>query len=628
MGVLLLLLPATALAAFAQTSLDSTLVPYLVYRPSVLGQARFLLEAGVLFLLPGLAIASLLFRKPGPGGTPPLGRLRFLSVAILCSTLVGYAFFWVYFWSVPIGCWTSRLVPPLAAVIVAVRATKLWRTGRGVPPGPGRPAVIEFCNWVVAVFLVAGFFISLTLLYEFSPEPLAQAQLRFMPGRLPPDNTLPFVVAQRMFHGVPTRPFLYEDWKASDRPPLQTGLALAQMPWWGPEAQQRFHYQSLAVFLQCLWVAALGILFERSGLGRKTCVLALGFSVTAGFFLVNCIFVWPKLLAASLVILGLSFTPLLGVEPGEWRARDAMWAAIAFALALLSHGGAAFTILGAGLLSILSRRLPPVRVAALAAFAGLLVLLPWQMYQKFYDPPGDRLLKCHLAGQEKLTNLSFGQTLRQSYGRLTLRKFLHNKIENLKVLSGIDHPLPFHKGSLRERLRFFLEGSFFVLSQTLGLLNAGFLIRLIRRREERAADRLLLIAGIAIVVWCLLMFLPRSTTLHQGSMADFAFIFAALGIYIVRCLPPAALAVFYAVHGMVFGTFVLAKPIIARLTPGEPPVLFRAPMAAVALVLAVAIACWGWRYATAKQGGQTGLSTRAGTARGQTSLSRRLPKIH
>ncbi|WP_225852883.1 hypothetical protein, partial [Haemophilus parainfluenzae] len=54
------------------------------------------------------------------------------------------------------------------------------------------------------------------------------ANTRFLPGgSLPPDNILPYLFAERLYHGIDPRPLLGE-WQSSDRPPLQAGLLLLQ----------------------------------------------------------------------------------------------------------------------------------------------------------------------------------------------------------------------------------------------------------------------------------------------------------------------------------------------------------------------------------------------------------------
>jgi hypothetical protein len=88
---------------------------------------------------------------------------------------------------------------------------------------------------------------------------------------------------------------------------------------------------------------------------------------------------------------------------------------------MLSHGGSAFAFIG--LIStflLLKGRIKVRNLAALAA-ASALLYLPWVLYQKYYDPPGDRLLKYHLAGAKDLNNRTFAETLITSYQNIGFR---------------------------------------------------------------------------------------------------------------------------------------------------------------------------------------------------------------
>jgi hypothetical protein len=111
-------------------------------------------------------------------------------------------------------------------------------------------------------------------------------------------------------------------------------------------------------------------------------------------------------------------------------------AGAAIGLALLSHGGIAFTVIALGIILLATRRFPP----SLSAFSCILMLslflLPWRIYQKFYDPPGDRLLKWHLAGVRKLDSRLFSQLLTEAYTKPGTRVIIQNKIENMRTLLG------------------------------------------------------------------------------------------------------------------------------------------------------------------------------------------------
>jgi len=66
---------------------------------------------------------------------------------------------------------------------------------------------------------------------------------------------------------------------------------------------------------------------------------------------------------------------------------------------MLAHSGIVFTLVPFAIVVLLSGgsgRASPRR--RLAAGAGGVLILSWSAYQRFIDPPGNRLMKWHLAG--------------------------------------------------------------------------------------------------------------------------------------------------------------------------------------------------------------------------------------
>src|SRR6185436_18513402 len=104
------------------------------------------------------------------------------------------------------------------------------------------------------------------------------------------------------------------------------------------------------------------------------------------------------------------------------------------ALAWLSHGGAAFSLIALAPW-IVARMFRGERGGWLAAASVFLLLaVPWFAYQRFYDPPGDRLLKWHLAGQEaKDESVGAWQAIRESYRSKTWTEIGAAKTENMRT---------------------------------------------------------------------------------------------------------------------------------------------------------------------------------------------------
>lgn len=122
----------------------------------------------------------------------------------------------------------------------------------------------------------------------------------------------------------------------------------------------------------------------------------------------------------------------------------ALNASILGSLGYLAHSGVAFTIIGVSCFLIffkitnLSKNLSTI---ALSLLVFILVLSPWIVYQKIYDPPGNRLLKVHFAGETQYNEFddrSTIDTIIDSYKDLTWQETAANKLLNLKTIAGFD----------------------------------------------------------------------------------------------------------------------------------------------------------------------------------------------
>src|SRR5690606_32261928 len=105
------------------------------------------------------------------------------------------------------------------------------------------------------------------------------------------------------------------------------------------------------------------------------------------------------------------------------------------ALAMLGHGSTAFVLIGMALSALLLWRWASWRLLAAAMAAFAVLYLPWMAYQKFADPPGDRLVKWHLAGVQEVDPRPLGEVLREAYASQTPATFLANKQANVDALT-------------------------------------------------------------------------------------------------------------------------------------------------------------------------------------------------
>src|SRR6185312_7948887 len=83
----------------------------------------------------------------------------------------------------------------------------------------------------------------------------------------------------------------------------------------------------------------------------------------------------------------------------DWRVAALIGALLA--LSMLSHGSSIFGVIPLVIFAAF-RGVPNWRWLAAAAAALLLVYVPWSAYQKYADPPGNRLLKWQLGGETEV----------------------------------------------------------------------------------------------------------------------------------------------------------------------------------------------------------------------------------
>lgn len=472
----------------------------------------------VLTGLPGVA-AALWAARRGVLNVPVL-----LAISLAASGIMAMLSFWAYyadpvlgeslayfavFGSVGLGAWAlyggrldSRLLRRLATPLA------LWALG-------------------------SAFLVFLGFLHGGTDNPLGMPMTRFS-AQLPSDNAIPYFFGEWFFqHGHQGPPPVFPgEWLASDRPPLQVGYLLSQRPFsWGDPGLQ---YQVLGVVLQQLWIVGLWALLVAARIGRLTRALVIVTVLVSDVAIVNGFFVWPKMLPAAMLLAAaaLVVTPL-------WPAlRRSLWGAalvaVLFGLAMLGHGSSVFGIIPLALLAAF-RSLPSWRWVGVALLAGFVLLAPWSAYQKYGDPPGNRLIKLQIGGSVVIDDRSATETILDSYGEVGLGGAIHNKAENVVAMAGgklmADH-LSEAVGAVEDGdLALFVEDLrnifFFNLLPSLGLLLfvplamvAGRVRGRRRPAEWSFALTCLAVFAIGAVAWALLLFgnVAARTVIHQGSL--------------------------------------------------------------------------------------------------------------
>ena len=484
----------------------------------------------LLLELPAFALCTVLATK-GVRNPVLLG-----VAALIAPALPAYLAFWVWLASPKAGKWFDFLFLGIAlfSCLYAIRKLKRddWR------PLSLVSIPIALSTFYAFLILCIGF------LHGGTANPLITATSRFSHA-LPEDNFIPYVFAEALRNRrVP--PPSFAGWLSSDRPPLQTGFALLQYAFMYPPRE--FGYEILSVILQSQWILALWILLRSLKIAPGAIALAVTVCMFSGFTFVNTFYVWPKLLAAAYILAFAALVlPNRHLEDSKYILPLAVTSGILAAMGMLSHGGSAFALLGLVAYLMIVKR--PIRPKELGAFAIAVVVLyfPWILYQKFIDPPGDRLLKWHLAGIVAPDSRPFLQLLMNSYRNLTIPQFLANKGSNFGMIFGTaiaywNEVLSFLHDLWKARALDSADiataaanlkvAEFFYMRCALALFAFGpvaLLAGVSRKRrstEWKAAIFLWSYVAITVVIWCLMIFIPNSTAIHDGTYVTMLAAFA------------------------------------------------------------------------------------------------------
>ena len=565
----------------------------------------------VLTGLPGAA-AVLLAARRGVGEVPIL-----LAIGLCVSGLVAMLGFWAFYADRMIGD-TFAYFSILGSVLAIA-----WCVWEGVDRRLLRALAVPLALWVLG----SAFIVYFGFLHGGSDAALGTAANRFTASPLPSDNDIPLFYAEWFFdHGHSgTPPVFPGEWLSSDRPPLQIGYVLPQMSIaWG---KAELHYTLIGIVLQQLWIVGLWALLLAARVGRVTRALAMLTALLSNLAIVNGFFVWPKLLPAAmlLAVAALTLTPL-------WpRVRRSYWAAALLAalcgLAMMAHGSSIFGIVPLVLIAAF-RGLPSWRWIGVAALVGVAVMAPWSAYQKYGDPPGNRLTKWFLAGVVGVDDRGVGEAISDSYREAGVGGTIDNKSDNLARIVGWDELVTNTEAAVEaaedgrgaDVLRQVRTIFFLFLLPSLGLLLLGPVAMAIwwRRRAQRPQEwdlavKCLAAFALGSLAWALILFggTNAPTVIHQGS-----YLLPLLGIVAAVAGLRAVLPRF-AVWLLGLNAALMLLIYTPALEPGEGTVYsVSAALLAAASLVAFGLLAGGWpnrvvpeQAAPASRRGQASVST-------------------
>ncbi|MFL6450855.1 MAG: hypothetical protein ACJ746_24720 [Bryobacteraceae bacterium] len=502
-----------------------------------------------LFLLPGFAVATLVWR-PKQTDSPVQ-----LVVTISASAALGFLAFWAFFFSKAFGRALCFAVYA-ASVFLLIRASRR-----------GNTVLLLFRNVRTPLLYTAATGLLYTSLFflpskSVGSDPEYPGARFFAEGR-PSDNLIPLFLADRLYDRRPIRPFCCGDWLSSDRPPLQSGVFLLQRPL-RVAGGNWLHYQLLATGLQCLWVCGVWCLLLSLGTSSARTGQLLLFLSTSGFLFYNSVYTWPKLFASALFLFAVSILITSIRDQRRTTMLEACAGSCSVGLALLAHPGTIFSLPAFGVLAIRHRRYFSLRQLALPALLMLCLLLPWSAYQRWVDPPGNRLLKMHLGGEMDPTPRSTWQVVQDAYRHHTAGEILRFKLSNLALLAGRSpwDLLGVNAVALRPDVhvdRASAERSRIAQSQyiwnALGVLNLGWAVWLLSALRGRSDSAVpfgpwLAVAGLFnLAIWALVMFGPGATVTTHSSYADILLLSIGLLSWIFT-LPRSVVAFAFVLHAV------------------------------------------------------------------------------
>lgn len=460
----------------------------------------------LLFLLPGIVLASYIY---------PLisAKPLFLLLSVAGSFGIGYATFYIYYLNPLLGKICSIVIIILSIILFYIRRTiivTIFKSSDYIWP-------LRF------VILQSLFYLSVLFSLHTDTEAHVEIQGRFLNNSLQPDNIIPYIFLERIFNGLSVSHFL-GDWLSSDRPPLLTGV-LALLRALSIFQNPELFYQIMGTFIQSSWIIAIWAIVRNKKWNNTVLFLTLSFITFSGWSLINTNFLWPKISTIPMIILAY----ILLIQAKRTRA-DIIIGSLACAFAFLLHGGSIFSILALGIMLLYKTYRLSWKEIGLGILIFIITVLPWTLYQKLADPPGDRLLKWQLAGVIDINNQSFLTTFIEAYRSHSLADIFSFKLSNFITL------LPeITKMSNLSEIRFQFFNNFTLVN---GIALVGLLSLIIYTSKNyknihwssTPAVPITYQLVLSLCVWCLLLFGPGATQVHQGSYANDVFLFLLLSI--------------------------------------------------------------------------------------------------
>ena len=549
---------------------------------SILGKlARILFICTVIFAVIGLSAVAVSSFKAG------LPLLPSFSVSVLWCCLLAMLVWGISLSNPDIAEATSKRILSFSAVILLAGVIFFKEFRSKVPSLLGLYGI-----WYLATL----FCLSIGFLYAVLDYPLLIPIHRFNHD-LATDNILPYWFAEGYVAGVIKH---LGDWLSSDRPPLQAAFTVMYWPAFSKETE--LGYQVLSTFLQNLVVPATLLFLLSIKIDRWTRAITMVLLVMSSLYLINGFYSWPKLLPAGLSLLLVSVLCLNTLPRTGAKLLRASIVGGLVAFAYLSHGGAVFGIIGIAVAYFLGPRESSwsYRELATAVVVFACILAPWNLYQSLIDPPGNRLIKYHLAGKPEGSKDSTLQTIVDSYRAIGTAKAVDYKFRNFRAMLGrpgdyMNSAKNLVTGNDKQRTRAAMElrnQNFVHLFASIGpmiiALPLFLLLPGLRARTPPGVKTLFTSVVFGCLAWGLLMFGPGSTMIWQGAL--YIPLALLIGCAIVSGLLPRPINLALVGSTLILNALIYLVYVSAPIFgPGLNPYLILSSIVALLLLIAAVV---------------------------------------
>jgi len=357
----------------------------------------------------------------------------------LALALVGYAtFFGLYFF--PLLTWYILLFSVMSGVFLCRR--NIVKVVCSPTAFLARRPVITL--WM----LFSG--IALIVLYAQTTVSLAfAANYRFSPASWSTDNQLPVMIGDFLTqnnHLAAAKQGALGSWHVSDRPPVLAGLMapfllVSHFISSGQEASQlgpRWT-QIVGSCVLATWVFPVWVILRKAGLTGKQRVWTIGLLTISPFLFFNMVYAWPKLLSATLGVLG--WVLVASWKSGEDLVPSALLAGASFSMSLMSHGSAFFGLLAFASVFVTRFLSSHWRLFVLTGAVFLLLTSPWLIWVRYCDPPGNALVRAALAGDHSFRDRDVGEAILDAYSHDSVTAWVERKLQGIETWIGLYQPI-------------------------------------------------------------------------------------------------------------------------------------------------------------------------------------------